>query len=1230
MPGREGPYPWRRIIAGAFAAVVWTAAYAKDSPTSVKEAEQYIAKGDLKAAEIELRNAVRDAPQDPVLHARLAEVYLREGDPLSAEREARAARERNGNEADYLPVLADALLRQEKFADLIDLAQPGVRDPVLESKIRTALGLAAAGLHDQTKAETLLGEAIKLDPTVARPKIELARLLSGSKPAEADKLIDEAISAAPRSAEPLQVKGEMLRSRGDQEGAIRLFDEALKIDPKNLSAHLSRANVNITLGKYGAADEDIDPILKAYPNQFMANYVRGRELFRQQKYAEADRIFDHINQNFPEYWVGYYLQGATKLALGQYAQAETSLGKYLAHVPDNISAARLIATAALRQQAPSRAIEYLKPLVDKMPADVATLAVLGNAYMADRKPDLALQQFEKAAALDPDNPAIKTRIGVSEIDIGQGEQGLATLEQVFGTEAGAPIAGPTLVITELRARRLDKAAEVAASLVERDTKNPIYHNLLGIVRAAQQDYSAAESEFRAALAINPDLPAAARDLAQVYMATGRPEEARALYTNLLAKSPNEVAALLGRADTYIAQQKWTESIDALNRARTAAPNDPAPGLKLVGVYAIRGDWANAKTLAAELAAQFPGNANILDTQGQAQLAAGDMNGAISSFKRAHALSPTSAPILSHYLSSLNGAKYFAEARGVLQEAIPRDPQNSSLKAELIRVEREIIGVDAAVAEAHASAMGDPENNIYDLVSAELYEKAGRIPDAIALLEKAAATRPSDENLPIALARLYYRSGDFPKAEGVLASRLKADPKSIDIGTAMAQQYMATGRAHDAKNLFSDVLARQPNDVGVLLGLAEIATTERNWAEATDYANRARAAKPTDPAPGIVLVNLALLRQDPKNAVATAIQVAEQFPTNTDVLDAKGRAQTAAGDTAGAIATYKRIYELSPNSIQAMADYVARLNGAKEFVAERTVLQDALARDPKNNRVKADMIRVEGEIGGMRAGLAKAKALAGEDPGNPLYDIVSAELYEKAGRRDDAVDLLEKAVAAQPSADALIGALAGLYARTGDPTKAEEVLSTRLKADPNNIGLRSSLAALYLEQKKYDNAITEYTRLVAESSSDAAMLNNLAWLYQQKGDLAKAQRLAAQAVAAAPRAPLLEDTLGWILVAQGQADKALTYLSAANLSAPKNPDIQYHLAVALNRLGRTADAQAALETLLGSGCLVLRQSRSRKAIAAAQTRLAAPGYGCDAPSVLNPGVTHTCAAKQVWR
>ena len=342
-----------------------------------------------------------------------------------------------------------------------------------------------------------------------------------------------------------------------------------------------------------------------------------------------------------------------------------------------------------------------------------------------------------------------------EIDTGRGEQGLAALEQVFGTEAGAPIAGPTLVIMELRAQRLGKAAEVAASLIKRDAKNPIYHTLLGIVRATEKDYPGAESAFRAALEINPDLPDTTRDLAQIYVATNCPDEARNLYNELLTKNPNEVSTLLGLADTYIAREKWTEAIDAINRARTAAPNDPAPGLKLVDVYEKRLDWANAKTVAAELAAQFPGDANILDIQGQAQLAAGDKNGAISSFRRAYGLAPASVPILSRYLTALSGAKYFTEARGVLQGAVDRDPRNPSLKADLIRVEGEISGVDAAVAKAHALATGDPENNIYELVSAELYEKAGRTSDVIAVLEKGSGSktieRPGDAGLDRELA-----------------------------------------------------------------------------------------------------------------------------------------------------------------------------------------------------------------------------------------------------------------------------------------------------------------------------------------------------------------------------------------------------------------------------------------------------------------------------------------------
>src|SRR5262249_49418731 len=107
------------VLAAALLAVLDTTANAKDSAAYLRDAEQYLAKGNLKAAEIELRNAVQQTPEDPVIRARLAGVYFRLGNFAAAEQGAQAARQRGGNEADYLMIWAESLLRQHKFEDVL-------------------------------------------------------------------------------------------------------------------------------------------------------------------------------------------------------------------------------------------------------------------------------------------------------------------------------------------------------------------------------------------------------------------------------------------------------------------------------------------------------------------------------------------------------------------------------------------------------------------------------------------------------------------------------------------------------------------------------------------------------------------------------------------------------------------------------------------------------------------------------------------------------------------------------------------------------------------------------------------------------------------------------------------------------------------------------------------------------------------------------------------------------
>jgi hypothetical protein len=70
----------------------------------------------------------------------------------------------------------------------------------------------------------------------------------------------------------------------------------------------------------------------------------------------------------------------------------------------------------------------------------------------------------------------------------------------------------------------------------------------------------------------------------------------------------------------------------------------------------------------------------------------------------------------------------------------------------------------------------------------------------------------------------------------------------------------------------------------------------------------------------------------------------------------------------------------------MCNYIALLKEAKKFSDAQTVLEAALARDPKNGQVKRERIRVDPEIDGLQAGLARARLCPGGSGKPPLRRI----------------------------------------------------------------------------------------------------------------------------------------------------------------------------------------------------------------------------------------------------
>ena len=785
-----------------------TQVFAKDAQSYVDSAQTYVQKGNLRAAEIELRNAVREAPKDAHIHALLAQVYLGLGEFRSAEREALSARDLNGDETDYLLTLADAMLRQDKWADILGQIKVANRPPEFESKVRLVLATAAAQGGERAKSEALLRESIALDQNAPGPKIVLARQLLGGNVDEAEKLIDEILAKNPRAAEAITLRGEALARRGDVEGAMQRYDEALVINSNNFSARLSRANLNLTRGDYASVDKDLDAVLKVAPTDFRANYLRALEHFKKRNFEAADQILEQLSPAFASVPDGFYVQAATKYMRGQYGQASDAIAKYVARVPENPIGARLAAMIAMHQGAADTAVKYLTGYLAKWTPDPATLTLLGQAYDAVGKPDLALEQYQKAAALAPEDLSLKTKVAASQIGTAAGREALNELEQVVAsTDEGAAIAGPTLVLSDLRDGRVAKAAETAEKLVKRDGDKQLYQILLGVVRTAQRDYPAAETIFKVLADKNPDLVEARVNLAAVYIAEGKNDEAKKIYQDILAKNSDNVTVLLALAALEVREKRWDEAIASAKQARrVGSSSDPAPGLKLLGIYAAQPDWAQAKELASQLVAQFPSNSDVLDAQGQVLALSGDRDGAIAAFRRAYEKAPNSEPILLHYLQSLESAERYPEIRTILQSRLEKDPGNLLIKAQLIRVEEKIGGLEAGLAKAQSFAKSDPDSSGYDLVSADLYERAGKRSEAIALLEKTASARPTDDNVAIALAGLYERTGDLAKAEAALSSRLKDRPDAVAVRAALGKFYIRNNKLEPALSEENQLLA----------------------------------------------------------------------------------------------------------------------------------------------------------------------------------------------------------------------------------------------------------------------------------------------------------------------------------------------------------------------------------------------------------------------------------------
>ena len=160
-------------------------------------------------------------------------------------------------------------------------------------------------------------------------------------------------------------------------------------------------------------------------------------------------------------------------------------------------------------------------------------------------------------------------------------------------------------------------------------------------------------------------------------------------------------------------------------------------------------------------------------------------------------------------------------------------------------------------------------------------------------------------------------------------------------------------------------------------------------------------------------------------------------------------------------------------------------------------------------------------------------------------------------------------------------LAQISDTKGLSDKFKQQLTVLVNKYPERVVQRHVLADHLFTRKDYQQAKFQYQKLITQdipSSKRAWALNNLAGIHLIEKSYASAVEVSEQAYKMMP-APAILDTYGWSLVLSNEVEQGLSYLRQAFTMSSTNPEIKYHIAYALAKLNRKAEAQVLLESII---------------------------------------------------
>jgi len=574
----------------------------------------------------------------------------------------------------------------------------------------------------------------------------------------------------------------------------------------------------------------------------------------------------------------------------------------------------------------------------------------------------------------------------------------------------------------VKEEKFREAAIEYRNAVKAVPKDAAAHWKLAKASLEAKDIRTGFAELQKTVELDPNNFEALGKLGEIYVMAGKKDEAAQIADNLVKNRPNDPQGYILQSGLAVRAGRLDEGIAKLKKAAELDPKRVRTLLTIGNMYLLKRDRKGAQEWFDKALAADPGSADVHVARGNFFFASGERDEGEKEYRKAIELSKEKETLrialAEHYLYQGRMEESEKELNAVIKEM-------NSQKARKVLAEIKL--ENGKVAEAKPIVDAILKENEKDLdgkyLKGRIALAENRLDDAKALFGDVVK-----QDAGMARARLYnglteIRQGQVEVGRKEIDEAVKLDPGNARAQLLLGEVSLRMGAPAAAEKAALEVLKRNPSNALAAILLADSFLARKEWKKAEQ-------------------IYQAMIMQIPKGEVGYL------------KMGMSRKLQGKPGEAAG---FFGQAVERNPKDLTAINEYIFALAAAKDTTKAKKVLDETVAKEPKNPL---------------------------------LWDMVG-RFQLASGKPAEAEAAFLKSIELAPDFMAPYYQLGVIYAAQKKFPEAEVRLAKVIEKDDKNVGAHMLLGMVLNSEGKIDAANKEYRKVLTLSPKHPLAANNLA-------------------------------------------------------------------------------------------------------------------------------------------